>query len=185
MSKFFSSQTHENNLEFTPVDGYSRFHYAVLECRGITHLFDTLRYERAFLVRKMDVDQIVDLVHDELNAITAPLQVVIAAYGWDRKPQWRYDRLLSTMRLSELTISEVVALECDFTAFEAKPKLKLRSDINVIGPVRDILKVMYQNHAMPCREEDAHRIEQMPFCDDKSDCVRLTSFVPNEREWKF
>lgn len=183
-SSFFSHQTYENKLEFSPVSSYSRYHYAVLKCRGISELFDLLRYDRAFLVRQSDMERIADLFNDELKSMMTPLEIVIASYGWSAKPQWTYNRLLSNMSITELKINEIMRLECDFSAFEANPKLKLRSDINITGSSRDVLRVMYQNQAMPCREEDARRIEHMPFSESETDCVRLTRFVPNEREWR-
>lgn len=174
---------------FTPVEPYRTHNFALLHARGLAHVFDTMRYERAFLVRQTDLRRLVELAQgDGLAHVNARLTLLLGKcdYKGPTKASWTTDRLLSTMELQLADdagkVYEWAGQVCDFAL---KVPLKFRSDVAITGPLSHVLIVMFMNQAMPCDEGDSHQIERAFYGGNPEISVRLTKFVPSEGEqWR-
>jgi len=182
---FYSCQSFENKLEFSKIDGYTHFHYAIVQTRGIDAFFDLLRYERAFLARRRDLDALLESIKTgrPTEATFTNFEFLLAKFSW-AKPNWTYNRLLSTTKLKEVSYPEIFPLGSNFEGIRSKPKLNVRSDITVQGTMAEVLEVMWKNHAMPASENDSNRLEHCVYTLDHPESIELTTFVPFEQEWK-
>lgn len=185
MTKFHSTQTHENHLIFTQMDGYTHYRFCVLHSY-LNMLFDFMRYERCFFYRRPVVDQIIDSIKRGASGYDDLFEVSLVQYAWSKKkPDYTYGRLSSTQRLVE---TDIIELGFGGRIEREKPakKLKFASDIVVTGDVEHILNVMWNNNAMPSTEADAHTIERWRHCieSEPTKTVTLRTYVEKEQEWK-
>jgi len=156
---------------------WTRYHYAELRGRGIAQLFDTLRYENAFLCRQADAGRLIHLMGDsDLRAIVEPITILICKYG-ERRPNWTINRLLSDQYLKELDIHELYEFGAEFTATRPTSRLKFCNEVEITGTIDTIITTMLNNRAMPASEGDAHRIEQAPYQPEQPITVRLRNFA--------
>jgi hypothetical protein len=167
----------------SPAD-YTHYNFALLKCRGIEHVLDTLRYERAFFVRPEDVAEITRVMEDPALAMFTELNLLIAAYSWNRRPHWTHARLLSTMSITELHQADLYDIDVAFIEAKASHKLKIRSDLTVRGTFDEILSVMLLNRAMPLGEKDAHLLEHCIYQPEESVTLDLTSFFAFVHDWE-
>ncbi len=179
---FFSTQTHDYNLQFTKLDGFTHFRYALMKARGVCQLFDFMRYDRCFFARKVDVDTLIVVMKNGLEAITFNFEVLYCQYSWSRR-DFTYGRLLSAQRLEELQPWQVYDLNANFSAQKPKGKLSVKSEIQIKGGIELILRTMWENNAIPATEADSHKIEQMPYRPDEEEVVGLTTYTNREQEW--
>ena len=184
--KFFSDQTHENNLTFEPFDGYTHYRFAILKCRGIGMMFDFMRYERSFFFRRPDVDRLIKAMSSGLRDYNDQHEIALVRYAWAGRnnPPWTYGRLMSDQSLEE---TDITTLGFDGACLEvSKPpkKLKLESQIDVTGDIATVLNAMWFNKAMPATESMSHQIESWPHAPEEERTIRLATFVNQEAEWK-
>lgn len=185
---FFSTQTHDYSLQFTKLDGFTQFRYAMMKACGVCQLFDFMRYDRCFFARKVDVDTLIAVMKNGLDAIKFNFEVMFCQYGWIRLDFWSrreftYGRLLSTQRLEELEPGQVYDLNANFSVQKPKRKLSLKSEIKITGGIELILRTMWENYAIPATEGDAHKIEQMPYRPNDDETVSLARYIDREQEW--
>jgi len=178
-----------NRPTFSPVDGYRYYNYAMLHSRGYTQVFDTMRYDRAFLARRTDLVAMQEAAKNYVGkcALT-PKATLLCRYDWKGKtrPNWTHDKLASNMELE--IIDDPMALldlNADVTAPRPTKTLKIRADLQVTGQLPWVLEVMYENQAMPSQEVDANRIEQAFYREygDQEITVSLTNFRAVEADW--
>lgn len=179
-----------NQPKFEPVEGYSYYNYALFHTRGYGHVFDMLRYDRAFLCRKSDVNDMKEAATDYVrNGVNKPCAILICRYDWRGKtrPNFTKARLLADQEYE--LVSDVAALyELNSDIMESRPqrKLKIQSELEVTGQLPWVLDVMYLNRAMPSTENDASRIERA-FSKQHGDqeiTVKLLNFNSSQTDWK-
>jgi len=85
-------------IAYHPVESYKFYNYALLHTRGLDFLFDTLRYDNAFLPRRADVDRIIAVSNDYLKHHMDRFTLLLAKYDFKgaTKPNWTPARLLTT-----------------------------------------------------------------------------------------
>ena len=171
-------------VETRPATAWTKYHYAMLTCRGVSSLFDTLRYENAFLCRKKDVAAIKQALSG-LEVANTPVQVLICKYDEGRHGSWTLGRLMSDMRLEELPVAAVFALDSDFTSVKPTSRLKHCNEVQVTTTADKVLDMLFLNHAMPADEASAHIIEQVPYAPEKEITVRLRTFSAVPGAWQF
>jgi len=167
----FSENPQVESRSCTP---WTKYHYALLTCKGVSFLFDTLRYEDAFPCRKADVEALKRSMKG-LEAVLDDFTLLICKYG-EGRPNWTLPRLMSTQRLEVLPYATVVVMDPDFSAPKPGSRLKYSNEVTVTGTLDTILDTLYLNHAMPASEADAHIIEQAPYSPDETLTVRLRNF---------
>lgn len=171
------------------LDGFSYYNYALLHTRGYNHVFDMMRYDRAFLTRKSDLDDMLSASENYLvNGALKIRAILLCRYDWRGKtrPNWTHPRLLSNMEYEQIDDpTALYSLNSDFIELKPSRALNIKSEMNISAPLSDVLKVMYKNRAMPSEERDAHLIERA-FSKDVTDqniTVTLTNFNSQEKDW--
>ena len=76
----FSENPQVESRSCTP---WTKYHYALLTCKGVSFLFDTLRYEDAFPCRKADVEALKRSMKG-LEAVLDDFTLLICKYGEGR-----------------------------------------------------------------------------------------------------
>ena len=173
-------------LDVSKIEGYTQYNFALFT-GSLYNFFDLLRYDRAFLARKRDVDKIIQHIHTE-HWRSLPEPVLLGMYDWNppRKAKWTHARLCSGQRLEEIMdVSRLYELESDLTLFWPKPKLKFRVDLrSYTGTIDDVVRMMHANRGMPCTESDSHKIEAAYMHPDQPITVDLSTFLAVQGEWR-
>lgn len=158
-----------NSMSVAPP--YSHYNYVQLDCRGIGHLFDTMRYEHAFFARKKDIEEIITAFNaTPLSLISRSFSIILCKYTWSsgkKITNWWPQRLLSTMKYNYIDDIEVWNVSKDsqedqsnFHLAQANPKLKWENTQQFIETFPNLLKSMYHNNACPASEGEARQLEQ-------------------------
>lgn len=171
-------------VETRPTDPWTKYHYAILTTHGVHMLFDTLRYEHAFICRSADMEAIRHVMKG-LEHTFITLKVLICKYSEGRHGNWTLGRLLSTMTLDEIDIAEVIRLDSEFSSPKPVSRLKYLNEVTVTAKIADVLDMMLKNHAMPASEGDAHIIERVPYNPDEPITVRLKNYSAVAGAWQF
>ncbi len=151
------------NLEptYSRIEPYRKYNFAIFKTVGLAHVFDTLRYDRAFIVRPADVATLMKLTPDA--TLNEPIELLVCKYDWRDK------------------------MHPPLQNFHSTSPLKIRSDVQITGTIPQIMAIMYNNMAMPCEEPDANALEAAfmgPDRDQQSLTLRLTTFMAAEIQWK-
>lgn len=179
-----------NQPVFQKIDGYSYYNFAILHTKGYEHVFDMLRYDRAFLARKSDVEDMKEAAKNYCGKhALRPKSILICRYDWKgkTKPNFTPARLLSNQEYEfvddPVTLHE---LNADFVAARPVVPLKVQSELEVTGQLPFVLDIMYLNKAVPLTESDAHKIEKSFYAvpGQQKITVKLVTFVEREKDWK-
>jgi hypothetical protein len=173
-------------------DPYRYFNYALLHTVGMDNVFNVLRYNVAFLVRRSDYEYLLKAAEGEnySDYMLRRASLLLCRYDWagKTKAHWAHDHLLSTQEIEEITDPYALyELEADQTELRTpKPALKWEHILTVKGTLQYVLQVMYDNRAMPYEETDANKIERafQPYVECGEIEVRLRNFLGVETEWK-
>lgn len=177
-------------LQYQPVSPYKHLRCAYLTTNSMTHVFDTMRYERAFLVRVSDVEKLLDFAAKPQPRLGTSCRLMLCRYNFAQRHDWSHGRLMSGQQLTELSKSMLVedwVTNGNYTLPESPKKaLKIRADAELTGDFSFILQMMLLNRAVPCSETDAHAIERLFFTGEMGEeiSVSLTNFLSKESEWK-
>jgi hypothetical protein len=155
----------------------------------MTHVFDTMRYERAFLLRPSDVEKLLNFATSPQPRLNTNSKLMLCRYSFTQKHDWTHGRLMAGQQLEELSQSKLVddwVITGNYSLPESKKLLKIRADAEFTGNFPFILEMMLLNRAVPCSETDAHAIERLFFTGEVGEeiSVSLTNFLSQEAEWK-
>lgn len=173
----------------TVVTPYKTYNYSLLHMKGLSHLLDLMRYERAFLCREADLNLLLATMGNEESFILKLFTFLLCKYDWKgvTKPSWTPGRLLSSMEMEEIR-DPIKLYELNLgrdPIFSIKTPLKFRADVIVKAPLRMILKIMFLNNAFPSEEGHAHEMERAFYDPDKEIEVSLTNFMSAKEGWRF
>ena len=162
-------------------DGYGFFNYAVLHSTGLDHVFNFMRYNRAFLVRRADFERMLEAIPEYVPKwAIRKWSVLICRYDWKGKTKanWEEGMLLSDQELEQVTDPmTLVELSSDMIELRSPKKLKWHHVLEITGPLQWVLQVMYENHATPHEEADAHKIERAFHAPDEEFTVKLANYL--------
>lgn len=172
-------------IVYSPIDGYKTLNYALLHSTGLSHVFDTLRYERAYLTRKTDLARLVEVAKgDGLAHVAGRYTLLLAKFDWKgpTKASWTDARLMSGMEFQRIDdMMRLMELGLESPDFAPKDKPKFRADVEITGTVEHVLTTMFLNKAFPCDEGDSHRLYQGFYNPGGEVTVKLTKFVPTDK----
>lgn len=173
--------------EHYPIQGYKRFVFAYMSTNGLGHFLDTLRYDRAFLVRPMDLDHLIAVAKNPMDYFR-PARLLLGKYSFGRA-DWTYERLMSWQSLDE--IADPKLMYSKLAPFEAskllsQQKFKFRTTCEFTGNLEYILRTMFVNRAFPGNEGDAHIMERaLQNNDGEEITVSLCNFESTpEPSWR-
>lgn len=174
------------NPSYRKCEPWKYFNYAVLNTRGLAHVFDMMRYDRAFFARRLDVDTILSILSDETAHALKPFSILLCRYDFKGRTManWTHGRLCGDQKydpVSELT--DLFTLGADHTEMRPGSPLKIQSEYTVEGTLAYVLEVMWNNRAMPSTEKDAHLIEHAFHEPDQPMTVTLWTVMSQERQW--
>lgn len=177
-------------IVLTPIDGYKTLNYALLHSQGLGHVFDTMRYERAYLVRKTDLARLVEVSKgDGLAHVAGRYSLLLAKYDWKgpTKAGWTDARLQNGMEFQRIDdMMRLMELGLESPDFTIKHKPKFRADVQITGTVAYVLTTMMLNKAFPCDEADSHYLYQGFYNPGGEVTVKLTNFLPSDKTvWHF
>ena len=162
---------------------WTKYHFAFLISHGVGQVFDTMRYEAAFPVRKEDAEALKQAAQG-LKNFHQPLRILLCKNGEGRGPCWTHARLLSDQRF-ELITNVTDLYEANSPITETRPRgLRWKIEQLVTGTAAEIIDIMVRNRAFPENEGDAHRLEQAPFTPGETLRIKLKKFGFNERDWE-
>jgi len=175
-------------IEHTPVDGYTHYNFAILYGTGAVYIFNYMRYNCCFLARRSDYEMLLEVANgDHGNWINRRYAVLLCRYDWTGKTKahWEYGMLTSDQELEEHSdISELYELNSDITTLRVKPKLKWQHELEVTGKLPWVLQVMYENRAVPASELDATKIERAFYEPQEELTVKLRNYLAVQAEWR-
>lgn len=181
----------EPQIEYTKAAvGYKFYNYAILHSLGVAHVFNVMRYNRAFFARASDVQLFHEIAKSPLDHL-GRLAILLCKYDWrgKTKPNWSHQHLLSDQELQEITDPmELFTLNAEFSEWQARPTLKFEGKCQITGTPEWILDVMHQNRAVPFEESDARILEDGFTCvgeSPKTIRVMLVNFMPVQGKWAF
>lgn len=184
------NSTPELNRRPVSGEGYRFYNYALFHTTSWVHILDFMRYERAFLARKSDLKQLIEVIETR-NTQMGATAILLAKYDWKgkTKPNWTPIRLLANQELELVTDPmKLLSLGADFMEFQT-PTLKWEAECEVTGPVDWVLQTMYDNRAVPSTERDATELENGIYHSEdgmKVVTVKLFSFMANDKDqWRF
>lgn len=176
--------------KFEKVDGYRYYNFALFHTKGYGHVFDMLRYDRAFLCRKGDVEDMKEATTDYVRkGANKPRSILICRYDWRGKtrPNFTPARLLSNQEYEMIgDIDSLYELNSDVVELRPSKPLKIQAELEVTGQLPWVLDMMYLNRALPSTETDARRIEGAFSHDfgDQEITVKLINFNLTESDWR-
>jgi hypothetical protein len=175
--------------KFETVDGYRYYNFALFHTKGYGHVFDMLRYDRAFLCRKADVDDMKEAATDYTRrGANKPRSILICRYDWRGKtrPSFTSARLLKNQEYEMIDdVSALYELNSDFLEPRPSKPLKIQAELEVTGQLPWVLDVMYLNRAVPSTETDARRMEGAfsKVFGEQEITVKLVNFNSVESDW--
>lgn len=166
--------------------GMKYYNFALLHSRGLSHVFDTMRYDSAFFARKSDVTHILEAVKKYGEAMTHRFSILLAKYDWRgaTQPNWTPQRLLSDQEFQEISISETYDQNADFHEPRPPKPLKVMTELEITGTLPYILQVMYDNRAYPAHEPCAHAIERAFYSEEQTLTVTLANYQAAQNYWR-
>lgn len=171
---------------YSKVLPWKYFNYALLHSRGLMHVFDTMRYDKAFFARRSDVEAIQQIIGDDSAHVLRPFTILLGCFDERGKtrPGWTHERLLSDQELKEIdSLAELYELNADHTAFKPTAAVNYESRLEITALLRQVLDIMYANKAFPDTEGDAHRIEQAFYSPTEELKVSLRTFTIGKMKW--
>lgn len=173
-------------IECVPTGPWRFYNYALLHARGVSQIFNIMRYDNAFMVRQTDVETLIKSATEQehISARFSILLCKISDKGITR-PGWTYPMLLSTQELEEVKDPTVLyMLYPNFVDFKPPSPLKFSNTFELTGDLSLVLNTMLSEQAIPNQETDAHVIEQAFFEPDKVITVKLRFYSPTKSpEW--
>jgi hypothetical protein len=161
--------------------------YALLHARGIDHLFDTMRYEPAFLVRRSDLDRIIATANDKLDFATARFSLLVCKPDDKgiKKASWWPQRLMSHQEYEYIEdhgklfmlLGDGIHADPDF---HAKKPLKWKGVTEITGTLAQVLTAIFDNNAFPAEEGQSFVIEQAFNRPDEKITVKIAAFFPTD-----
>lgn len=174
----------ESKMEYCDLgDSYRYYNYAKLHTNTLNHVFDTMRYDRAFFVRWKDVEKVIS--QNPIDIFDRYI-FLLAKYDWKgaTRPGWTPGRLLSSQEYEFVhDPSELYLLNADFNEFHARPTLKISTICEVEGNLSQICKTMFANRAMPSTEVDARALENCLHEPDRKITLKLLNFQAKKLPW--
>lgn len=177
-------------VEYVPLNGgYRNFNHAILHGTGLTHVFDFMRYERAFMVRDTDLAFLLEAAREYADWATRRYAFLMCKYDFTgkTKPGWNMNRLLSSQELELITDpAQIIQLGAEHVLLRPAHPLKLQHIVTVKDkPVGWVLGYMFLNHAVPCDEGDSNVLERQFFDAERTPPnVRLTNFCASKTLWR-
>jgi hypothetical protein len=176
----------EQNLTHQKHDPYRYFNFALLHTRGLDHVFDMMRYDSAFLARYADFDRLLKAADNYGDYVLQPFSILLCKYDFrgKTKANWTPARLLSDQKYEEVPDPLVLMqLNSDVYDYQPHKPLKYRSELVLKGTLAMILKVMYDNKAIPANEKDANAMERTLYMPAEEIEVTLANYQDEERFW--
>ena len=179
-----------NRPNFEKIEGYRYFNYALFHTKGYAHVLDMLRYDRAFLCRQSDVDDMKEAATDYIRkGALKPRAILICRYDWRGKtrPNFTPARLLTNQEYELIDDpSDLYELNSDVVEPRPQKPLKIQAELEVTGQFPWVLDVMYLNRALPSTEWDARTMESAfsKAHGDQEITVKLVNFNSVESDWK-
>lgn len=165
---------------------YRYFNFAVLHTRGLNHVFDTMRYDSAFLARYADLDRLLKAADKYDDYILQPFAILLCKYDFrgKTKANWTPARLLSDQKYEEAA-DPLLLLQLNSDLHDYRPVrvLKIRSELKLKATLATILKVMYDNRAVPASETDANTMERALYLPNDEIEVTLANYQDEEKFW--
>lgn len=174
---------------WSPSGPWPCYNYAFLHAKGVNHLFDTMRYDNAFLARPADLALLESLAGEGMEFAVAPLAVLLCRPAESGKPGWTHQRLLRNQRFEEVLDSRRLTHELSNVGpagyFKAKPVLRWRGVVEVTSVLRGVLRIMFTNRAVPADEGSARRIEDAYYRIAEPVTVSLATYRAARAPWDF
>jgi hypothetical protein len=174
---------------YQPTDGRRYYNYVLLHTLGLGHVFDTMRYDDGFLVRRTDLDNLLAAAADYLPWSQRRLSLLLCRPDWKgpTKANWTEGRLLSTQEYERIEDwPKLFSLCPDATinlSFSPKKPLKFIASGEITGTLAQVLEVMFFNQAAPDDEHSTHKMYDALYRPEDTITVNLRSFVSEERTW--
>lgn len=169
------------------VEGYTHFNFALLHGTGITHIFNFMRYNVAYMARRSDFDLLLQVAKGDYSEwLTRRYAVLLCRYDWTGKTKahWERGMLLSDQELEEIgDVAQLYELNSDVTVLRASSKLKWKHIVKVQGSLPWVLQVMYENKAVPSQEVDANRLEHAFYSPNEEVEVSLSNYLAVKTLW--
>lgn len=178
------------DIEWLPTTPWRYYNYAILHNKGVTQLFDTMRYDNAFLVREDDLNTLIDLAKDDghYRHITSHVSILLCRHADKgvKNPGWNPQRLLLTQKYEYVNdaqkLMDIAPNVITSLGFQPKPTNKMIGIFTVKGDLPYVLRVMFHNKCMPASEGMAREIEQAFYKPDDEFEARLVRFAPKPVE---
>ncbi len=172
---------------YQTVEPYKYFNYTTLHCRGIgKDEFDMMRYDRAFFARRKDVDVIQSLIGKDMDHVLHPFSLLLCKYDWKgmTRPNWTPEKLCGGQEYVNITDpGSLYELGANHTELRPSKGLKVKTEQEVTGLLKEVLDVMYNNRAMPNTEVDSGILGQAFYKPEEPITVTLCNFSAQELLW--
>lgn len=178
-------QSHMQHVHFGTNVSFGYFNYALLHGTGFAHMLDVMRYQRAFLARKSDLELLLEATKDYSEWINRRYAILLCKYDFrgKTKPSWVPQQLSADQELEEVTDPmTLMQLGVDPPSFRPPKPLKVQHILALEGPIDWLLQVMFLNKAVPHNEADAHAMERA-FYEADTLKVELTNYCNVKTLW--